>query len=154
SSNTSSRCARPPSRTRFTSAPIPQASRMDHRLIVNADDFGLSPGINRGIIEAHRKGVVTSASLMATGDAFDDAVLLSRAHPELSIGVHLTLVEGVPVRRPADIPSLVGPDGRFAKSLGAFLKVWLTGRIRPEDVGRELDAQVEKVLSRGVVIDK
>ena len=73
---------------------------MDRLLIVNADDFGLSPGINRGIIEAHRRGVLTSTSLMATGDAFDDAVALSRAHRRLSIGVHLTLIEGAPVRPP------------------------------------------------------
>ena len=127
---------------------------MDRLLIVNADDFGLSPGINRGIIEAHRRGVVTSTSLMATGDAFDEAVALSRAHRDLSIGVHLTLAEGAPVSRPGDIPSLVGPDGCFPTSLGAFLKRWLTGRVRPEDVAREFGAQVEKVLGRGLEIDK
>jgi hopanoid biosynthesis associated protein HpnK len=123
-------------------------------LIVNADDFGMSAGINRGIIEAHRHGVLTSTSLMATGDAFDDAIALSRAHRDLSVGVHLTLVEGVPVRRPDEIPSLVEADGRFPQTLGAFLKAWLTGRVRPEDVAREFAAQVEKVLGRGVQVDK
>jgi hopanoid biosynthesis associated protein HpnK len=141
-------------------APAPAAPRravvekMERLLIINADDFGLSPGINRGIIEAHRRGVVTSASLMATGDAFDDAIALSRAHRDLSIGVHLTLVEGAPVRPPGEIPSLVGPDGCFLKSLGAFLKMWLMGRVRPEHVAWEFEAQVEKVLGRGVEIDK
>jgi hopanoid biosynthesis associated protein HpnK len=129
-------------------------STMDQLLIINADDFGLSPGINRGVIEAYRHGMVTSVSLMATGDAFDDAVALSLAHPELSIGVHLTLVEGAPVRPPGDIPSLVQRDGRFPGSLGAFVKRWLSGRIRPEDMARELDAQVEKVLDRGIAVDK
>jgi hopanoid biosynthesis associated protein HpnK len=129
-------------------------TRMDQRLIINADDFGLSPGINRGIIDAHRRGVVTSASLMATGDAFDDAIALSLAHPGLSVGVHLTLVEGAPVSPPADVPSLVGRDGRFPRSLGAFLRSWLSGRVRPEDMAREFDAQVEKVLGRGVAVDK
>jgi hopanoid biosynthesis associated protein HpnK len=127
---------------------------MDQRLIINADDFGLSPGINRGIIEAHRSGVVTSASLMATGDAFDDAIALSLAHPELSVGLHLTLVEGAPASPPADVPSLVGRDGRFPRSLRAFLRRWLSGRVRPEDMAREFDAQVEKVLDRGVAVDK
>jgi predicted glycoside hydrolase/deacetylase ChbG (UPF0249 family) len=66
----------------------------------------------------------------------------------------LTLVEGVPVSSPRDIRSLVGPDGRFPPSLGAFLRRWLTGRVRPDDVGRELAAQVEKVMGRGIRIDK
>jgi hopanoid biosynthesis associated protein HpnK len=124
------------------------------RVIVNGDDFGLSPGINRGIIEAHRHGILTSASLMATGDAFDDAVALSRAHEGLSIGVHLTLAEGRPVCPPRAVPSLVRADGRFPDSLGAFLRRWLGGRVRAEDVTRELGAQVEKVMSRGVRVDK
>jgi hopanoid biosynthesis associated protein HpnK len=124
------------------------------RVIVNGDDFGLSPGINRGIIEAHRHGILTSASLMATGEAFEDAVALGRAHDGLSIGVHLTLTEGAPVSPPGAIPSLVGPDGRFPPSLGAFLKRWISGRVRLADVRRELGAQVEKVLGGGIRADK
>src|SRR5919106_482074 len=65
--------------------------------ILNADDFGLSPGINRGIIEAHRDGIVTSASLMAIGDAFEEAVALAHEYPRLSLGshMHIHLLPGV-----------------------------------------------------------
>jgi hopanoid biosynthesis associated protein HpnK len=122
--------------------------------IVNGDDFGLSPGINRGIIEAHRDGILTSASLMAVGDAFEEAVALTHEHPGLSLGIHLTLVEGVPVLPPEKIPSLVTSDGRFFGSLGAFLLKWLRGRIRVGEVQREFGAQIEKALNHGVKIDK
>jgi chitin disaccharide deacetylase len=123
-------------------------------VILNADDFGLSPGINRGIIEAHRDGILTSSSLMAVGDAFEEAVALAHEHPDLSLGIHLTLVEGVPVLPPEKIPSLVTSDGRFCGSLGTFLLKWLTGRIRVGEVRRELEAQVIKVLDHGIQIDK
>jgi len=122
--------------------------------IINGDDFGLSPGVNRGIIEAHRRGILTSVSLMATGEAFEEAVDLVRGHPDLSIGVHLVLVEGIPVLPAGRIPSLVIPDGRFLGSPGAFLARWLTGRIRLEEVRQEFEAQVAKVLDHGVQIDK
>jgi chitin disaccharide deacetylase len=122
--------------------------------ILNADDFGLSPGINRGIIEAHRDGIVTSASLMAVGDAFDEAVTLAREHPGLSLGVHLTLIEGVPVLPPQMIPSLVASDGRFCGSLHAFLLRWLLGGIQMREVQREFVAQIEKTLDHGIRVDK
>jgi hopanoid biosynthesis associated protein HpnK len=141
-------------RPRTGSAAHAAERALDRLLIVNADDFGMSPGINRGIIEAHRQGILTSTSLMATGDAFDDAIALSRAHLGLSVGVHLTLAEGAPVCPPDEIPSLVGPDGRFPQTLGVFLKAWFMGRLRAEDVARELAAQVEKVLDHGVQVDK
>ena len=57
-------------------------------LIVNADDFGASAGVNRGIVECHTRGVVTSTSLMVAGRAVDEAVALSRAHPDLAVGLH------------------------------------------------------------------
>ena len=65
--------------------------------ILNADDFGLSPGINRGIIESHRDGIVTSVSLMTVGDAFEEAVAFAHEAPGLSLGIHLTLVGDVPL---------------------------------------------------------
>jgi predicted glycoside hydrolase/deacetylase ChbG (UPF0249 family) len=63
-------------------------------LIVNADDFGFTHDVNAGIVEAHRRGILTSTTIMATGAAFDDAVRLAREHPALDIGCHLTLVQG------------------------------------------------------------
>ena len=122
--------------------------------ILNADDFGLSPGINRGIIEAHRDGILTSASLMAVGDAFEEAVDFARDFPSLALGIHLTLVEGGPVLAPEKVPSLVTQDGRFSRSLGTFLLKWLTGQVRKKDVEREFAAQIEKAMDYGIRVEK
>ena len=122
--------------------------------IINGDDFGLSPGINRGIIEGYRDGILTSASLMVAGDAFEEAVMLAREHPGLSLGVHLTLIEGVPVLPPRKIPSLVTSDGRFFGSLDAFLLKWLRGGLRMREVQKELEAQIEKARDCGIRVDK
>jgi chitin disaccharide deacetylase len=122
--------------------------------IVNADDFGLAPGINRGIVEAHCAGVVTSVSLMPTGDAFEEAVALAHQHVDLAVGVHLTLVEGKPVLPAEKIPSLVTADGGFIKTPWGFLKRWATGQIRLGEVKKELEAQVAKVADQGIRIDK
>src|SRR5208283_3527101 len=64
------------------------------RLVVNADDFGFTPDVNRGIVDAHRRGILTATTLMANGSAFDDAVRLARETPTLDIGAHLVLVGG------------------------------------------------------------
>jgi chitin disaccharide deacetylase len=122
--------------------------------IVNADDFGLDPGINRGIVEAHCRGIVTSVSLMPTGDAFEQAIALAHKHKELSLGVHLTLVEGRPVLPAEKIPSLLTADGGFVKTPWGFLKRWSTGQIRLGEVKKELEAQVAKVADQGIRIDK
>jgi hopanoid biosynthesis associated protein HpnK len=127
---------------------------MEIYAIVNADDFGLGPEINRGIIEAYRRGIVTSVSLMPTGDAFEDAIALAHQHIGLSVGVHLTLVEGRPVLPAEEIPSLITADGGFAKTPSGFLKRWSIGQIRLAEVKKELEAQVEKVASCGIRIDK
>jgi predicted glycoside hydrolase/deacetylase ChbG (UPF0249 family) len=76
-------------------------------LIVNADDLGWTEGINRGIAEAHRNGIVTSASLLANGAAFASAVEMARHTPGLGVGVHLNLSEGAPVSGPGAVPRLV-----------------------------------------------
>lgn len=122
--------------------------------IVNGDDLGLSPGINKGIIESYRDGILTSASLIATGEAFDEAAALARAYPGLSVGVHLTLVEGTPVLPAWKIPSLVARDGRFCESWVTFFMKWLTGRIQFVEVHQELEAQIRKVLDQKITIDK
>jgi chitin disaccharide deacetylase len=121
---------------------------------VNADDFGLDPGINRGIVEAHCRGIVTSVSLMPTGDAFEEAIALAHRHEDLSVGVHLTLVEGRPVLAAEKIPSLVTTDGGFLETPWRFLKRWATGQIRLGEVKRELEAQIAKVTDQGIRIDK
>ncbi len=91
------------------------------RAIVNADDFGLSPGINRGIVRAFRDGVLSSTTMMANMPAFEDAVALAKAHPGLGVGVHLTLVWGAPVAGAERVPSLVDRNGRFPAGLGGLL---------------------------------
>ncbi len=118
------------------------------RLIVNADDFGVSERVNEGIILAHRSGIVTAASLMAVGRAFDHAVQCCRRVPELDVGVHLTLVAEKPLLQGTS--SLTGDDGRLPPSIGVFLRRCLAGSIRMADIQAELSAQIERVLDHGL----
>ncbi|MGA7352944.1 MAG: ChbG/HpnK family deacetylase, partial [Acidobacteriaceae bacterium] len=80
-------------------------------LIVNADDFGLTPGVNRSIAELHRAHALSSATLMATGAFFDDAAALAHANPNLEVGCHILLVDGTPALPPEQIPTLC-PNGQ------------------------------------------
>lgn len=119
------------------------------RLIVNADDLGIAPAVNAGVLRAHAAGIVTAASLMACGGAFDDAVRRAAEHPRLDLGVHLTLVAGRPlVKR---LSSLTAEPGRFLPSAGLFLQRYLAGGIRREDLALELAAQIERVCDAGIV---
>ena len=124
---------------------------MQIRLIINADDFGLTPGINRAIAELHDAGAVTSATLMANGPAFDEAAALAHARPSLGVGCHIVLVDGTPVSDPATIPTLLGPDRRtFRNSLGDFALGVLRGAIRQEEIEREALAQIQKLQRTGL----
>ena len=118
-------------------------------LIVNADDLGLHRGINAGILKAHRDGIVTSASLSANGAAFEDAVGLARSTPSLEIGVHLTLVGEAPLLPASALPTLA-PEGRLPGSFAVLFRRLLLGRIRPDEVARELKAQVARVRDAGL----
>ncbi len=120
------------------------------RLIVNADDFGLHPEVNRGIIEGHQRGCLTSTSLIAAGAAAEEAARLARENPRLGVGLHLTLVAEKPVLPPEEIPSLTGPDGRLWPDHGAFIKRFLCGRIRLEEVQAECAAQLARAQQFGV----
>jgi predicted glycoside hydrolase/deacetylase ChbG (UPF0249 family) len=126
---------------------------MGARLILNADDFGLTPGINRAISELHAAGALTSATLMASGPAFDDAVAVARAYPTLGVGCHIVLTDGAPVSSPELIPSLIGADRKsFRPSLSDFLRALFLGRIREEDVAREAMAQIGKLQKAGIAV--
>ncbi len=126
---------------------------MPARLILNADDFGLTPGINRAIAELHSAGVLTSATLMANGPAFADAVATAHAHPTLGIGCHIVLTDGTPVSPPEQIPSLLGPDRKtFRPSLSSFLYALLRNQIREEEVLLEARAQIQKLQAAGIRI--
>jgi predicted glycoside hydrolase/deacetylase ChbG (UPF0249 family) len=126
---------------------------MTTRLILNADDFGLTPGVNRAIGELHAAGVLTSATLMANGPAFDDAVRVAHAHPTLGVGCHVVLTDGTPVSSPQEIPTLLGADRKtFRPTLASFLRALFLGRIRTEDILREAAAQAEKLQRAGIAI--
>ena len=121
------------------------------RLILNADDFGLTAGVNRAIIELHRAGKLTSASLMAMAAATDEAIELARAMPSLGGGCHMVLVDGEPVLRAQSLPTLVDPrTSRFYPTLGVFLKLLLTGHIRSSEIEAETAAQIALLQSRGL----
>lgn len=119
-------------------------------LIVNADDFGLTTGVNRAIIEAHTRGILTSATIMANMPAFDDAVCLAKAHPSLGVGLHFNITQGHPIAEPARVRSLLDQRGEFLGTSTALLQRALLGRLRVEEIRIELRAQIEKSLSAGL----
>lgn len=118
------------------------------RLIVNADDFGITEGTNRAILDAHRAGIVTSTSLLANGYAFDHAVELARQYPSLGVGVHLTLTEGPPVA--TKIPALLASDGNLPLSNQPFVRALIAGRLPRDAIRREFEAQVGRVVAAGL----
>ena len=109
------------------------------RLVVNADDFGFTPDVNEGILEAHEHGILTATTLMANGAAFDHAVELARRAPSLDIGCHLVLVGG---------QSVLNPQESLPRSVAALLARMAARRIRIQE---ELAAQVGKILKAGIV---
>ena len=128
------------------------------RLIINADDFGLTAGVNRGVVEAHGHGVVTSTTLMANGSAFAEAVKLTQSAPRLGVGCHLVLVDGSPLLTASQIPSLIdsrneGKDGaRFREGLSSFTLLAVLGRLVPAEIEAEATAQLRKLQSSGITI--
>ena len=120
------------------------------RLIVNADDFGSSETVNEAVIRAFTEGVLTSCSLMVTGEAFEPAVRLAHAHPGLAVGIHLVTVMGRAVLPPAEIPTLVDAAGNFAaNAVVAGLKYYFSPQARRE-LRRELSAQFETFAATGL----
>jgi predicted glycoside hydrolase/deacetylase ChbG (UPF0249 family) len=123
------------------------------RLIINADDFGLTPGINRAILELNRAGVLTSATLMANGPAFADALDLVRSAPNLGVGCHLVFVDGTPISPPEAIPTLLSADGRsFRPSLLEFVRAVLSRRISAAELALEAKAQILKLQRSGITV--
>jgi hopanoid biosynthesis associated protein HpnK len=121
------------------------------RLIVNADDFGFTAGINRAIIESHTHGIVTSATLMANGRAFEGAVHLAKTVPRLSVGCHIVLIDGEPVLDAKSLPSITSAhSGRFRDGLKSFAARALAGRLDPGEIEAEAGAQIRKLQSAGV----
>ena len=123
---------------------------MVRKLVVNADDLGLTTGVNQGIFDAHDRGIVTSASLMANAPATSDAIWRIRSRPSLGIGVHLMLVDGVPMLPPNRVPTLIDGDGRFRPSWKPFIVACLRGQVSLSEVESELTAQVDRIRSETI----
>lgn len=123
---------------------------MMKKLIVNADDFGLTAGVNRAIIEGHTRGAITSATLMANMPAFDMAVRLAKDHTSLGVGLHFNITQGRPVAEASRVGSLIDNRGEFWGTSEAIFRRMLAGRLKIEEVVIELRAQIEKALSAGL----
>jgi chitin disaccharide deacetylase len=124
------------------------------RLIINADDFGLTSGVNRAILEAHQHGIVTSATLMAGGKAFEQAVEGTRTAQQLSVGCHVVLVDGDPLLPAEQVPTLLAADGQthFRKGIGELAAAALRGRIDAAQVEAEAAAQMRKLQATGLTL--
>ena len=118
-------------------------------LVVTADDLGLSPGVTQGILEAHRRGVVRSASLIVTFAGAEEAAALARVERDLEVGLHIDLVGGGPISDPASVPSLCDDDGRF-HPLPELVRRLATGRVRARDLATEVRAQAALARRWGV----
>ena len=128
------------------------------RLIVNADDFGLTDGINRAIIQLHQVGALHSTTLMAAALHFPEAVKMSRLQSSLGVGCHIVLVDGSPVANPAAIPTLLssrrdrGGEARFRSTLGEFVRDLYLGRIDRAHIEQEAIAQILRLRQAGIAV--
>jgi chitin disaccharide deacetylase len=121
------------------------------RLIINADDFGLTSGVNRAIRELHQAGLLTSATLMARAGATQEAIEIARAVPTLGVGCHIVLVDGEPIAPPDLAPSLIDSSTKgLHDTLSAFLTRYFTGRIRAGHIQVEATAQIRLLQSNGI----
>jgi hopanoid biosynthesis associated protein HpnK len=126
------------------------------RLIINADDFGLTAGVNRSIIESHNQGVLSSATLMANGGSFDDAVQKARSVPKLSVGCHVVLVDGSPVSAPNTVDTLLAirssqPE-KFYSRLSAFTARAMFGGFDRDQLVAEVTAQIKTIQAAGIEV--
>ena len=124
------------------------------RLIINADDFGLTSGVNHGILESHRNGVVTSSTLMACGAGFDEAAAAATQASKLSVGCHVVLVDGSPVLSAPQVSSLAIASSapRFRESLISFAYLATMGRLDQEQIEKEVTAQIRKLQAAGIPV--
>lgn len=125
--------------------------RPERLLIVNADDYGLTPGVSQAILRAHRDGIVTSTSVLAVAPAFDRSVASLRDTPGIGVGAHLAAVgEDPPLLSAREVPTLVDRRGRLAPSWRVFLPRMAAGRVDPDDLRREFSAQIERLVAGGL----
>ena len=122
------------------------------RLIINADDFGMTGSVNLAVLRGFREGVLTSATVMVNGTAYNEAVGIAGDNPGLGVGVHLNILRGRPILPPERVSSLVGPDGLFLRSTALLARRFLCGRLDPREVTEEFSAQIGKALADGVPV--
>lgn len=122
---------------------------MSKTLIVNADDFGLSPSVNRGILKCFKDGILTSASMLSNGNAFEEAAGFAKAEG-LNVGIHLTLMDGRPLSSGGRVKSLVDSSGLFSKNYIDFSRRYLLSGIALSDIETEFRAQIERFISAGL----
>ncbi len=121
------------------------------RIIINADDFGLSSAVNEAVFAGARDGVLTSATIMSNMPGFEEAIIGAKEIEQLGVGVHLNLLRGKPLSDPKSIHTLVDKRGEF---IGNVLKLWTgfaLGVIKPEHVELELSAQIQRVIDSGIL---
>jgi hopanoid biosynthesis associated protein HpnK len=125
------------------------------RLVVSGDDFGAAPEVNAGVVRAHRDGILTSTSLMVTGDAAAEAVAAARQQPRLAVGLHLVLAQGRPAAPTADISRLLAANGAFRDApvpTGLrYAWTWLARRGRAQ-LRREIEAQLAAFAATGLAL--
>lgn len=121
------------------------------RLIINADDFGLTPGVNQAIAECHHAGTVTSTTIMANSRAFDSAVAWAKQEPKLGIGCHVMLVDGEPLSKGSAVSSLLEPDScKFRNGMAGFAYRALAGDLKEDEIAAEAAAQMRKIQAAGI----
>lgn len=125
---------------------------MNRQLIITSDDFGLSSGVNQAVEQAWRDGILTNASLMPGGNAFDEAVEIARRNPGLQVGVHLTLVHGRAVLPPEQIPGLVDSAGKFTDNPVKAGMRYFFDRGLHSQLRQEIEAQLDKVRDTGLPV--
>jgi hopanoid biosynthesis associated protein HpnK len=123
---------------------------MPRRLIINGDDFGSSREVNEAVILAHRRGILTSASLMVSGGAFEHAVTLAKENPSLAVGLHVTCAHGCPVLPPSEIPHVVDKNGDFPSNPATAGLRYFFCRSARQELFNEIAAQFEKFSRSGL----
>ena len=123
------------------------------RLVVNADDFGMTMEISRGIVKAHRAGIVTSTSLLGNCADLDGARALLAEAPAMGVGVHLALIGGRPVSDASTVATLTDGGGAFLSRSTDFFTRWMRGHLDAAEIDREIDAQIDRVRAAGIAID-
>jgi predicted glycoside hydrolase/deacetylase ChbG (UPF0249 family) len=123
---------------------------MDKKLIINADDFGLCRGVNKGIAEAHATGVLTSTTIMANMPAAEEAIAIAHKLSNLGVGVHLNLTEGKPLSQDSNVNRLLDDAGNFALKAGKLSLISLVNAKTCSAIETELAAQIQWVIERGI----